>query len=78
MTDDDTTHERIVTVAEIFERHMREHNELLDARDVVEAADEFVNLCTIRWGQWRQKDADAMNKLDAANRRYWEKWGEKK
>ena len=56
-----------------------EHEELLDARDVVEAADELVNLYPRpRWAQWQQRDADAMSKLCDANRRYWEKWGEKK
>ena len=56
------------------------YDELLDARDVVEAADDFLTerIGRGRVGGWRQRDADNFDKLDAANRRYREKWGEKK
>jgi len=58
-----------------------EHEELLDARDVVEAADELFSL----WDsgphgkRWRTRfKPQGFEKLGAELKKYWEKWGEKK
>ena len=52
--------------------------ELLDAREVVEAADNFLQSTSypypdIKWAKLRE----LVRKLEAANKEYWRKWGEK-
>lgn len=69
MTDSNRERRRILDARDA------EHQELLDARDVVEAADDFLTISATKLGLPRTL---AMAELEAANRRYWEKWGEKK
>lgn len=50
-----------------LKRVAEQREELLDARDVVEAVDDFLTAV---------RDRGKLAKLEAANKEYWRKWGE--
>ena len=72
--DDDprSTEELLAELARLRSRVAEiDHEELLDARDVCEAADELIAV-------YRSKRvlSKAIEKLEVANKKYWRKWAE--